>query len=100
MFLPVMRFLAVLHDCFHSSPGIGGWEQLIAYPAGVAAGFQMTDDLGVIDLTGARLMASRCICHMDMSHLIHIVGNGITDAALIDLHVVYIVQQLQTGRVD
>ena len=37
---------------------------------------------------------------MHVSDAVHIVCNGITDTSLIQLHMVYIIQHIQSGRID
>ena len=39
-----------------------------------------------------RLMAARRVCNMDVAEAVRVVGDRVADAALVDLHVVYVVQ--------
>ena len=85
----------MLHNRLHGGLGVSGREQLVTDAAGVAAGFEVADHLGIVDFAGTRLVAARCVGNVDMSELVAVLGNGIANAAFINLHVVYIVKQLQ-----
>ena len=45
-------------------------------------------------------MTARSIGNVNVAEGVAVVGDGIADAALVDLHVVYIIQQLETRRAD
>ena len=90
----------MLHDRLDGSRGVGLREQLVADAAGIAALLQMCEHLRVVDLARARLVAARCVSHMDMAEGITVVGDGVADAALVDLHMIYIIQQLETRAAD
>ena len=90
----------MLHDRLDGSRGVGLREQLVADAAGIAALLQMCEHLRVVDLARARLVAARCVSHMDMAEGIAVVGDRVADAALVDLHMIYIIQQLETRAAD
>ena len=60
----------------------------------------MADDLLVVDLARARLVAARRVRHMDVAEAVRVVRDRVADAALVDLHVVYVIQQLEARRAD
>ena len=49
---------------------------------------EVTDNLLIVDLTSARPMTARSISNVDVAERIAVVGDGIADAAPVDLHVV------------
>ena len=59
----------MLHDRLDGSRGVGLREQLVADAAGIAALLQMCEHLRVVDLARARLVAARCVSHMDMAEV-------------------------------
>ena len=90
----------MLHDRLDGSRDVGLREQLVADAAGIAAFLQMCEHLRVVDLARARLMAARCVSHMDMTEGVAVVRNRVADAALVDLHMIYIIQQLEARAAD
>ena len=80
------------HDCLYRVLRIGQREQFISHKSAVSALFQMAEDFFIIDLSCARFVASRCVCHMDMAELAAVVADRIADTSFIDLHMVYIIQ--------
>ena len=93
-------FCLKLHDCFHSFRCGGPGNQLKADKAGVAAGFQTGKYVGIIDLAGAGFVTARSVSNVDVAELVCVGADVVTDASLIELHMVNIVQDLQIGAAD
>lgn len=60
----------------------------------------MCENLGVVDFARARLMAARGVRYMDVAEGIAVVRNRVADTALVDLHMIYIIQQLEARAAD
>ena len=54
----------------------------------------------VIDLARARLVAARRVCNMDVAELVAVCLDGIADAALVELHVIDIIEHLEHRGTD
>ena len=96
----IRLFLGVFHNRLNGGPGIGQWEQLIADAASVAAGFEVGDHLFIVDLARARFVTAGRVRHMDVAERIAVLGDRVADAAFVDLHMVYVIQQLEPRRAD
>ena len=81
----------MLHNSRYSVSGIGQREQFISYKPGVSAFFQMTENFLIVNFTGAWFMASRGIRRVDMTELVYVAADRITDTSLINLHVINVI---------
>ena len=87
-------------DRLDSGLGVLCREQLCADAAVVAQLFQLLDDVRVIQLARARLMTTRNVSDVEMSDGIQILRDGVADAALVDLHVIDIIQNAEVRGTD
>ena len=98
------RFFCNRQSIRHDGPDggfrVGFGEQLVANESPVARLLQGGEHRRIINFPGARLVTARRVRHVDVAELVGIGADMVAQAALVELHVVHIVQHLQVRGAD
>ena len=94
-----VKFL-VFENCFDCRGGIGQREELVTDAILVAETLERFVDGVVVNLAGAGLVAAGAIGNVDVSDLVEIFFNVVTERAFVVLHVVSVEENHQPRRAD